>query len=320
MFGGVSGSGSSGRRGSGTGRPSGNTRRGDAGTGSSGASGSTSGGRLFCFFFFCFCFFFLFCFFRFGLTSIDVHLSVRDLPIRRQTNTGVVRGSGASYHHRLLWDAVKEGNTALVESLVAQEPEAVHIVDSVRSRPSDRVVVAVVGGGRRKGGKRERPVGCCCCISRVDFPRRRLPVGWIGSGPRNIPHFQPQTAVWLESHSQCGARRPPGCACALGGRVRVRRQLQGEERVRFPLQCVCGCSRCTPSPPPFSPCLPHAFLLHFASLSGALADLRFTALHWAAEQGHLAVVKYLVDIGANVNATNKYGCVPLVRFFFFFLS
>ena len=158
MFGGVSGSGSSGRRGSGTGRPSGNTRRGDAGTGSSGASGSTSGGRLFCFFFFCFCFFFLFCFFRFGLTSIDVHLSVRDLPIRRQTNTGVVRGSGASYHHRLLWDAVKEGNTALVESLVAQEPEAVHIVDSVRGRPSDRRRCCCCWGGEAK--RRQKGEAC----------------------------------------------------------------------------------------------------------------------------------------------------------------
>ncbi|CAK9253192.1 unnamed protein product, partial [Sphagnum jensenii] len=36
-----------------------------------------------------------------------------------------------------------------------------------------------------------------------------------------------------------------------------------------------------------------------------------TPLHRAAEKGHLDVVKYLVEKGADVKAANKYGYTPL---------
>ena len=38
---------------------------------------------------------------------------------------------------------------------------------------------------------------------------------------------------------------------------------------------------------------------------------RNTALHWAAYRSHLDVVKLLVNVGANVDARNKFGSTPL---------
>lgn len=40
--------------------------------------------------------------------------------------------------------------------------------------------------------------------------------------------------------------------------------------------------------------------------------LGYTPLHWAAEGGNLAAVKLLVNAGANINASNKYGNTPLI--------
>ena len=119
-------------------------------------------------------------------------------------------------------------------------------------------------------------------------------------------------------------------SAAHGGHLDVLALLVEEYECDVNSKAKNGCdSRCSASagavgarlPPPHfhRACLTRFFYILPLSLALWLT-LRFTALHWAAEQGHLAVVKYLVDIGANVNATNKYGCVPLVRFFFFFLS
>jgi len=37
----------------------------------------------------------------------------------------------------------------------------------------------------------------------------------------------------------------------------------------------------------------------------------WTPLHYAAQQGHLSVVEYLVNQKANINPTNKYNQTPL---------
>eukprot|EP00959_Pyramimonas_sp_CCMP1952_P123121 2573841-Pyramimonas_sp.AAC.1 len=50
--------------------------------------------------------------------------------------------------------------------------------------------------------------------------------------------------------------------------------------------------------------------VHQADVMAVTNDRR-TPLHYAAISGHVSVVKALVELGANVNAMNKDGCVPL---------
>ncbi len=52
------------------------------------------------------------------------------------------------------------------------------------------------------------------------------------------------------------------------------------------------------------------FVENGADVKAAENDGR-TPLHWAAEKGHLDVVKYLVEKGADVKAANNDGRTPL---------
>lgn len=40
---------------------------------------------------------------------------------------------------------------------------------------------------------------------------------------------------------------------------------------------------------------------------------KFTALHYAVENGNLEMVKFLIDKGSNIEARSKYGDTPLIR-------
>ena len=60
-----------------------------------------------------------------------------------------------------------------------------------------------------------------------------------------------------------------------------------------------------------TPCSVCRFTLHHGVPINATDDQGNTALHYAAEAGHLEVVQLLVEIGADASVVNKVGCSPL---------